>query len=202
MMIPSGPPIDNPKSQKLSVTALLSLIFSFIPLLNILGILFGVRSLREIKKSQGALYGKWLGIGGIVVGSLGILLSCVCMGPSIIHMRNEETRAMESDVRSTANTLQTAVGDYKKDPKHQGLKPATVAELTVVVQSCLPKDVQNKKNPFNSAQDYGTVGSGIVFGLPSSPGQIGYVFTDQHEPYTIIALGKDRGPILTLTEGL
>jgi len=202
MMIPSEQPIDRPKSRKLSVTALLSLIFSFIPLLNILGILFGIRSLREIKKSKGALYGQWLGIGGIVVGSLGILLSCICMGPSIIHMRHEEKRAMEPDVRSTANTLQTAVEDYKKDPEHQGLKPATAAELTLVVQSYLPKDVQNKKNPFNSAQDYGTVGSGIVFGLPSSPGQVGYVFTDEREPYKIIALGKDGGPILTLTEGL
>ena len=109
---------------------------------------------------------------------------------------------MESDVRSTANTLQTAVEDYKNDPEHRGLKPATAAELTAVVQSGLPKDVQNKKNPFNSAQDYGTVGSGIVFGLPSSPGQVGYVFTDEREPYKIIALGKDGGPILTLTEGL
>ena len=201
-MIPSGPPSGNPKSKKLSATAVWSLVLSFIPLLNILGILMGIRSLREIKKSHGALYGKWLGIGGIVIGSLGVLCYCVCMGPSIIHMRHEETRTMESDVRSTANTLQTALEAYKNDPTHQGLKPATVAELTAVVQSCLPKDVQNKKNPFNSAQDYGTVGSGVVFGLPSSPGQIGYVFTDEREPYKIIALGKDRGPILTLTEGL
>ena len=201
-MIPSEQPIDRPKSRKLSVTALLSLIFSFIPLLNILGILFGVRSLREIKKSQGALYGKWLGIGGIVVGSLGVLLSCVCMGPSLIHMRHEETRAKESDVRFTANTLQKAVEDYKKDPKHQGLKPATVADLTVVVQSCLPKNIPDSKNPFNPAQDYCSVGSGIVFGLPSNPGQIGYVFTGEREPYKIIALGKDGKPILTLTEGL
>ena len=51
-MIQSGQPVDTPKSQKLSVTALLSLVFSFIPLVNILGILMGIRSLREIKKSN------------------------------------------------------------------------------------------------------------------------------------------------------
>jgi len=202
-MIQSGQPIGNPKSKKLSVTAVLSLGFSFIPLLNILGILFGVRSLREIKKSHGALYGKWLGIGGIVVGSFGILAFCVLgVGPTLIHMRQEEARTKESSVKSMADNLVPAIEAYKKDLKHQGLKPATAAELTLVVQSYMPKNIPDTKNPFNSAQDYCSVGSGIVFGPPSSPGQVGYVFTDQREPYTIIALGKDGVPILTLTEGL
>ncbi len=201
-MIQSGPPIDHPKSRKLSATAVWSLVLSIIPLLNILGILFGIRSLREIRKSHGGLYGKWLGIGGIVIGSLGVLCYCVGMGPSIIHMRQEEARTKESSVKAMADSLVPAIEAYKKDPNHQGLKPATAAELTRVVQSYLPKNNPDTKNPFNSAQDYGTVGSGIVFGLPSSPGQVGYVFRDQLEPYKVIALGKDGKPILTLTEGL
>jgi len=45
------------------------------------------------------------------------------------------------------------------------------------------------------------LGAGITFGSPENPGQVGYIFTGQREPYRIIALGKDGTPILILQEG-
>jgi len=204
-MIQSGQPIGDPKSPKrLSVLAVLSLILSFIPYAGFaFGILLGMPALRGIKKSNGELSGKGLAIGGIVVACLQILFVCsAIMSPSFIHRRQDEVIKMESNVKFTTKTFQLAIEDYKKDPKQKGLKPADAAELTVVVQSYLPASIKNEKNPFDPAQDYGSVGSGIVFGPPSSPGQIGYVFRDQREPYRIEALGKDGRPILTLDERL
>ena len=203
-MIQSEQPSGNPRPKRLSILAVLSLILSFVPFVGIaFGILLGMPSLRAIKKSNGELTGKGLAIGGIVVACLQILFVCgAIMSPSLFFPRQHRVIRMESNVKFTAQTLQLAIEDYKKDPKHQGLKPAADSELTVVVQSYLPASFQNKKNPFDTSQGYGTVGSGFVFGPPSSPGQIGYVFRDQREPYRIVALGRDGKPTLTLDEGL
>jgi hypothetical protein len=201
-MTQSERPSENPRPKKLSVLAVLSFILSFIPYVGIaFGILLGMPSLRGIKKSNGELSGRWLAIGGIVVACLQILFVCgAIMSPSLLFPRQHRAIRMESNVKYTAHTFQLAIEDYKQDPKHQGLKPAADSELTVVVQSYLPASFQNKKNPFDTSQGYCTVGSGFVFGPPSSPGQVGYVFTDQREPYKIIALGRDGKPILTLVE--
>jgi len=204
-MVPSAQPIGDTKSKKrLSVLAVLSLILSFVPYAGFaFGILLGMPALRQIKKSNGELTGKGLAIGGIVVACLQVLFVCAAiMAPSLLFPRQHKAIRMESNVKSAAHTLQLAIDDYKIDPKHKGLKPATAEELAAVIQNYLPADFQNKKNPFNLAQDYCSVGSGIVFGPPSSPGQVGYVFTDQRKPYRIIALGRDGTPILTLDERL
>ena len=113
-----------------------------------------------------------------------------------------EKRARESEVKSVEHALQVAVEDYKVAPGWELLKPSTAAELVVVVASFLPNTIQNKRNPFNQTQTYGTVGSGLVFGLPGSVGQVGYQYSSQTVSYTILAGGGDAGIIiLTLGEG-
>ena len=196
------PSANSTLTKKLSVLALLSLVLSFIPYVGIaLGILLGMPALRAIKKSNGGLTGRGLAIGGIVVACLQILFVCLAtMAPNLFFQSRIKPRTLELEVKSVAHTLQLAIDDYKIDPKHKGLKPATAEELAVVVQSYLPANIKNGKNPFDTTQNYGTVGSGFIFGPPSSPGQVGYVFSDQREPYKVIALGRNGFTILTLEE--
>ncbi len=111
-----------------------------------------------------------------------------------------EKRAKESEVKTVAHALQMAVEDYKAVPTWLGNKPSVASELVNVQVSLLPNNVQSKRNPFNQAEIYGI--SGIVFGVSSAIGKVGYQFASQTIPYTISCWGGDAGiTILTLVEG-
>jgi prepilin-type N-terminal cleavage/methylation domain-containing protein len=117
------------------------------------------------------------------------------------YLRSEK-RARESEVKTVAHALQMAVEDYKATPGWVGLKPALASELNIVATSYLPNAVQIKRNPFNQAETYGYLGSGLVFGPPNAYGRVGYQFVDQVTQYTISAIGGDLPVIiLTLVEG-
>jgi len=113
-----------------------------------------------------------------------------------------EVRAKESEVKSVTHSVQMAVEDYKATPGWEGSYPSTASELQWVAQYYLPSSVQSKKNPFNLAEDYGTVGSGLRFGYYTGVGQICYGYSSQVNRYTIVAMGGTHGvTILTLMEG-
>jgi len=82
-----------------------------------------------------------------------------------------EIRAKESEVKSATHSVQMAVEDYKATPGWEGSYPSTASELQWVAQYYLPSSVQTKKNPFNLAEDYGTVGSGLWFGYSTRVGR-------------------------------
>jgi type II secretory pathway pseudopilin PulG len=113
-----------------------------------------------------------------------------------------EVRAKESEVKSVTHSVQMAVEDYKATPGWEGSYPSTASELQWVAQYYLPSSVQSKKNPFNLAEDYGTVGSGLRYFGEWGAGRIHYAYSIQMNIYTIVAEGGTTGvSILTLMEG-
>jgi hypothetical protein len=163
-------------------------------LLSVAGIIICLFALAGTRLNDSVNKGAQVAELGLIIGGSLFVLYCITF-PGFVAM---ECRARESDVKSAAHFLQTAVEDYKKKPERKGLKPRSPAELSGVVADFLSENIREKENPFDKRQRYGA--GGIVFGSPGGKGQIGYYFTDQNKPYQIVALGRDGTPILTLQE--
>jgi hypothetical protein len=104
---------------------------------------------------------------------------------------------LESEVKSVAHNFQLAVEDFKMTPGREGIKPTSVREL----KERLPKTVLFRPNPFNPKQNYSPEGGALVDGNPQKPGQVGYIFKGQDQPYVIQGLGKKGKIIILLDEG-
>jgi hypothetical protein len=163
-------------------------------LLTVAGIFICLIVLAGTRLNDSVNKGAQVAAAGLFIGGSLFVLFGITF-PGFVAM---EYRARESDVKSAAHFLQTAVEDYKKKPERKGLKPGSPAELSGVVADFLPENVREKENPFDKRQRYGA--GGIVFGSPGAKGQIGYIVTDPGKPYQIIALGRVGTPILTLQE--
>ena len=118
--------------------------------------------------------------------------------PSLVRpLSQDKALVMESDVKSVAHNLQLVIEDFKMTPGREGIKPTTVRQLA----ERLPKTVAGKTNPFDPKQSYSPVGGALVDGNPKKPGQIGYIFKGQDQPYVIQGLGKKGKIIILLDEG-
>jgi len=103
---------------------------------------------------------------------------------------------MESVVKKVTHRFQLTVEDYKTRPGKEGIKPTRVGDLL----GMLPKEVAGTMNPFIPQQSYSPTGGGLVDGYPEKPGQVGYVYKGQEQPYLIQALGDSGRVIISLGE--
>jgi len=78
------PPADNRKIEKKGLTGFILSIFGLIPIvglpLAILGLVFGIKSLRKIKRNPELYKGKGFAIASIVLGVLGIVGTILLIG--------------------------------------------------------------------------------------------------------------------------
>jgi len=82
--VKEAPPADNRKIEKKGLTGFILSIFGLIPLvglpLAILGLVFGIRSLRKMKRNPALFKGKGFAIASIILGVLGIVSTIVVIG--------------------------------------------------------------------------------------------------------------------------
>jgi hypothetical protein len=117
--------------------------------------------------------------------------------PSAVRpLSQDNTFVQESDVKSVAHNVQLAVEDFKMSPGREGIKPVSVWQLLEL----LPKTIIGKPNPFDKKQSYSPEGGALVDGDPKKPGQVGYIFKGQDQPYVIQGLGKGKKIIILLGE--
>jgi len=188
------------KASGRSIASMVLSIASVVPCIGLLtcllGLILGGLEMKAIKEGRSSPKGRGFALAGLIIGIVGLFIQFLYIAiPNYVHFG--ERGVKESIVKSVAHDLQLAVEDYKVQPGNAGLKPALVSEI----DSFLPTQYRNKRNPLTKKQTYSLSGGGLVDGYPTQPGQVGYVFTDQRVPYKIIALGKDGEPILTLEEG-
>jgi hypothetical protein len=109
----------------------------------------------------------------------------------------DKALALESDVKMVAHNVQLAVEDFKMSPGREGIKPVSVWQLI----GLLPKTIIGRPNPFNKKQSYSPEGGALVDGNPKKPGQVGYIYKGQDQPYVIQGLGKKGRLVISLPEG-
>ncbi len=96
---------------KTSGMAILSLIFSLIPLLGLIGLILGFVSLSAIKKRKQELTGRGLAIAGITIGALNFIIICF-MFPIIGHFISSEYD--EGMIAYNQKDYITAIGKFKQ----------------------------------------------------------------------------------------
>jgi len=181
----SASPTSKPKVSKLAV---LSFILSFIPILCVGGAILGFISCIIIREYQGKLSGVRLALAALIIGVINFFLTMSI--PRIIRMKPAQDW---SNVKSVAYTTQIAVEDYKE--VHNGLRPNSMRGI----DSLLPKNIKQIKNPYYNNQTYTFSGGGLVDGDPTRAGEVGYIAPrDSAEPYRILTFRK--GDTLRLTE--
>jgi len=162
----------------------------------LLAMIFGGLEMKAIKEGRSSPKGRGFALAGLITGIVGLVVQFMIIAvPNYLNL--SKRGVSDNEVKYVAHALQLAVEDYKVRSGEAETKPASVSEIV----SFLPASDREKRNPFTKNQTYSPSGGGLVDGYPAQPGQVGYVFTDQREPYKIIALGKDGKPILTLEEG-
>jgi len=161
-----------------------------------LAMILGGLELKAIKGGRSSPKGRGLALAGLIISIVGLVVQFMIVAvPNYLNL--SKRGVSDNEVKYAAHALQLAVEDYKVRSVNAETKPASVSEI----DSFLPAGDRDKRNPFAKNQTYSSSGGGLVDGYPTQPGQVGYVFRDQREPYRIIALGKDGKPVLTLEEG-
>lgn len=131
---------EEPKESRMSVMAVLSLVFSLLCVTSPIGVILGVVALFMIGGSQGRTHGKGVAIGGVVVG----LVCCTCLtfamvgGMSFMQLMNREAikpaGQLLADIDAKNYTqartrLIKSVGDAITDEQFEEFRTAYQAEL-------------------------------------------------------------------------
>jgi hypothetical protein len=155
---------------------------------GILGIYFG----RKGKKTAQDKGLRFFAQTGWVLGILDVslLLLCALKMPNDARMARHDK---EEQVKAVAYKIDLTLREYQK--AHAGLKPNPLG----VLEALLPDSVKITHNPFVPLQSYNLYTGGLVDREPHGPGQIGYIFKGQDNPYQVIANGW-RGQVLVLEE--
>ena len=179
-------PVSKPKT---SGMAIWSLILSFIPIACLVGIILGIVSAVKIGKRKQELKGQGLAIGGIVIGALNALTSCFILpiflvsgsmlAIAIPNFISYSTKAKDAQVKVVARSVQIAVEEYRVEKNEW---PMSVRDI----ESLLPVETKQQKNPYNGKETYTVAGGALVDGEPIRTGQIGYVRPNADMPYEVV----------------
>jgi hypothetical protein len=155
---------------------------------GILGIYFGRKGKITAQDKVHRLAARAGWVLGILDVSL--LLLCSMKVPNDARMARHDK---EEKVKAVAYKIDLTLREYQQT--HAGLKPNPLG----VLEAMLPDSVKITHNPFVPLQSYNLYTGGLVDREPHGPGQIGYIFKGQDNPYQVIANGW-RGQVLVLEE--
>lgn len=147
-------PNTAPKTSGLAIAALvLSLLFC-IPLAPLIGLVLGIVALMQIDKSKGALTGKGMAIGAIVVSLFtGVVAIGMMAAIAIPNFMRFQARAKEAEARVSLMQLKTAtmahVSEQRSFPPSDGAwAPAEPCPKA----GCDGNEPEWKKEPWNTLQ--------------------------------------------------
>ncbi len=173
-------PVSKPRTSGMAVW---SLILSFIPIVCLAGLILGIISAVKIGKRKNELKGQGLAIGGIAIGALNALASCFILpmiaAIAIPNFISYSTKAKDAQVKVVARSVQIAVEEYRVEKNDW---PISVRDI----ESLLPLETKQQKNPYNGKETYSVAGGALVDGEPSMPGQVGYVRPNAEMPYEVV----------------
>lgn len=213
----SASPTSKPKVSKLAIT---SIALGLIPIVGLLGAIFKIHSFLIILCLNLTFFSSLFGIVlGLVASGMikrnkatrtGLNIARAGMGINLVFLCSLfvlffiakiydffaiRNLAWDSDVKSVAHSFQTTLEDYKG--AHNGERPASIR----AVEYLIPVYVKSVKNPFNPQQTYTVSGSGLVDGVPTNIGQVGYIAPRTiSDPYIIIIYPKRENDSLRLVE--
>jgi type II secretory pathway pseudopilin PulG len=147
-------PSTAPKTSGLAIAALvLSLLFC-IPLAPLIGLVLGIVALMQIDKSKGALTGKGMAIGAIVVSLFTIVAAIGMMvAIAIPNFARYQARAKEAEARVSLMQLKTAtmshVAEHRRFPSSDGEWAPTAP---CPKAGCDGNEPEWKKEPWTSLQ--------------------------------------------------
>jgi type II secretory pathway pseudopilin PulG len=147
-------PYTAPRTSGLAIAALvLSLLFC-VPMAPLLGLVLGIVALMQIDKSKGALTGKGMAIGAIVVSLFTIVAAIGMMvAIAIPNFARYQARAKEAEARVSLMQLKTAtmshVAEHRSFPSSDGeWAPAAPCPKA----GCDGNEPEWKKEPWTSLQ--------------------------------------------------
>lgn len=159
---PSPPPPGAPRTSGFAITSLVFGILGIVGgLTAIPAVVFGHLSLSRIRKSEGALTGRGLGIAGL---ALGYFWAVVMVASVFLALPVAQDAARSTKSLSNARQILVACHEYAQD--HDGRFPPTLDDL-------VPDYVQSRK-VFTSAFQADDDGPGFAYvvGLTTgSPGE-------------------------------
>ena len=174
-------PLSKPKTSRMAIW---SLILSFIPFACVVGLILGIIAAVKISKRKEELTGLALAVGGIGVGALNCLVSCALAGIiaaiAIPNFISYSIKAKDAQVKVVARSVQMAVEEYRVEKNDW---PMSVRD----VESLLPVETRQQKNPYDTKETYTLEGGALVDGEPIRTGQVGYVRPEGPDvPYEVV----------------
>jgi competence protein ComGC len=143
------PPLNAPSQTKTSGMAIWSLVLGILSLIcfsilsAIPGVICGHMALGRIKRSNGALSGQGLAIGGLVTGYLGILLAVVTIPMMLAIAIPNFTKARNVALTNACINNLRQIDSAKQEWALENKKPATAipteSDLASNLKSGMPK---------------------------------------------------------------